>query len=194
MFIELLRLGPCLRLQAAALMAIAAIASPVMAQGTDTDITVEAEPAGAATVTEQVPGDVVDEIVVVAPRSVMAINAQIRRADTRMYGLYNEMNTDREFDIHCRLEKVYASNRKERICLAAFEHGVLEESWDDLSTWTGAGRPQAEIRRNREILKQKMMDFAEQNPALKEAIYERANLQRDLADAEARSRGRGKED
>jgi len=63
-----------------------------------------------------------------------------------------------------------------------------------LSTWTGAGRPQAEIRRNREILKQKMMDFAEQNPALKEAIYERANLQRDLAEAEARSRGRGKED
>jgi hypothetical protein len=189
MFIELLRPGPCLRLHAAALMAIAAIAPPVMAQGTDADTAVEAGPAGAATVAEQVPGDVVDEIIVVAPKSVMAINAQIRRVDTRMYGLYNEMNTDRQFDIHCRLEKVYASNRKKRICLAAFEHGVVFDTWEDFSPSTGTVNPRAEIRRNREILKQKMMDFAEQNPALKEAIYERANLQRELVEAEVRHRG-----
>jgi hypothetical protein len=131
---------------------------------------------------------VMDEITVIAPKSVMAISADIRRADQMLYGIFNEMNTDREFDVHCRLEKVYASNRKARVCLPAFEYGVLEESWNDLSTWTDAVRPAAEIRRNREIFKQKMIDFAEQNPELKKAIYERAQLQRDLREAEARTR------
>ena len=70
--------------------------------------------------------------------------------------------------------------------MPAFEQGVLEESWDDLSTWTGAGRPEAEIRRKREIMRQKMIEFAEQNPDLAAAIIERAKLQRDLAEAEAR--------
>ncbi|MDH3441672.1 MAG: hypothetical protein OEM63_13015, partial [Gammaproteobacteria bacterium] len=106
--------------------------------------------------------------------------------DRKMYGLWNEMNTEREFDVHCRLEGVYASRRKERICLPAFENGILEESWDDLSSWTGAGRPQAEIREKREIMRKKMIEFAEQNPDLRAAIIERARLQRDLTEAEAR--------
>jgi len=130
--------------------------------------------------------DAIDEIIVVAPKSVPAIRAQIIRVERRMYGLYNEMNTDREFDIYCRRENVYASRRKERVCLPQFERGVLEEAWDDLSTWTGAGRPQAELQQKREILRRKMIDFAEQNPALRDAIYERARLQRSLQEAEAR--------
>ena len=139
--------------------------------------------AAAATVVREGP---VEEITVYGEKTVSAIKAQIMRADRKMYGLWNELNTDREFDVHCRLEGVYASRRKERICLPAFEHGILEESWDDLSSWTGAGRPEAEIREKREIMKQKMIEFAEQNPDLRAAIIERANLQRDLAEAEAR--------
>lgn len=148
----------------------------------ETDSMVD-ESAGAASV---VPEGPVEEITVYGEKTVPAIKAQIMRADRKMYGLWNEMNTDREFDVHCRLEGVYASRRKERICLPAFEHGILEESWDDLSSWTGAGRPEAEIREKREIMKRKMIEFAEQNPDLRAAIIERAKLQRDLAEAEAR--------
>jgi len=139
-----------------------------------------------AAASEVAPAETVDEITVYGEKTVPAIKAQIMRADHKMYGIWNEMNTEREFDVHCRLEGVYASRRKERICLPAFEHGVLEESWDDLSTWTGAGRPEAEIREKREILRKKMIEFAAQNPDLRAAIIERANLQRDLAEAEAR--------
>ena len=133
-----------------------------------------------------VPEGPVEEITVYGEKTVPAIKAQIMRVDRKMYGLWNEMNTEREFDVHCRLEGVYASRRKERICLPAFENGILEESWDDLSSWTGAGRPQAEIREKREIMRKKMIEFAEQNPDLRAAIIERARLQRDLTEAEAR--------
>jgi hypothetical protein len=131
-------------------------------------------------------GEAVEEITVYGEKTVPAIKAQIFRADQRLYGIWNELNDDREFDVHCRLEGVYASRRKERVCLPAFEQGVLEESWDDLSTWTGAGRPEAEIRRKRQIMQRKMIEIAEQNPDLAAAIIERAKLQRDLVEAEAR--------
>ena len=128
----------------------------------------------------------VEEITVYGQKTVPAIKAQIMRADRKLYGIWNQMNDDREFDVHCRLEGVYASRRKERICLPAFEHGVLEESWNDLSRYTGAGRPEAEIREKREIMRQKMIEFAEQNPDLHTAIIERAMLQRELTEAESR--------
>ena len=133
-------------------------------------------------------GGAIDEITVYGENSVQAIKAQIIRADRKLYGLFNELNDDRDYDVHCRLEGVYASRRKERICLPAFEHGVLEESWNDLDTWTGAGRPNAEIRKKREIFRQKMMEFAAQNPELEKAIYERANLELKLTEAEGRGR------
>lgn len=167
---------------------------PAFAQGAVAESDADPDAVEPASVVEPGSDDVVDEIIVVAPKTVTAIKAQIVRADRRMYGLYNELNTDREYDIHCRLEKVYASNRKERICLPQFEHGVLEEAWDDMSTWTGAGRPEAELRRKREILKQKMIDFSEQDPELKKAIYERARLQRELKEAEERRRGSSQDD
>jgi hypothetical protein len=135
---------------------------------------------------EVVPDEAVEEITVYGEKTVPVIKAQIMRADRKLYGLWNEMNDEREFDVYCRLEGVYASRRKERICLPAFEHGVLEESWNDLSTWTGAGRPEAEIRKKREIMRNKMIEFAQQNPDLHSAIIERATLQRDLDAAESR--------
>ena len=138
--------------------------------------------------------EVVDEITVVAPRSIPNLKSDIIRVERRMYSLYNEMNTDRMYDIHCRLEKVYASNRKERICLPAFEHGVMEEAWNDLSTWTGANMPEAELRRHREVLREKLITFANENPELGAAIRERAKLQRDLNAAEALMRQAKKED
>ena len=42
--------------------------------------------------------------------------------------------------------------------------------------------------RKREVLWQKMIDFAGQNPDLAQANYKRAQLRRDLAEAEAREK------
>ncbi len=167
----------------ASLVVIAMLAGPAVAQ--EAGVT-DSDDDGWELVTRPSDDEPVEEITVYGERTVPALKAQIIRADRRIYGIWNEMNDDREFDVHCRLEGVYGSRRKERICLPAFEHGVLEEAWYDLGTWTGAGRPQAEIRSKREIMRQKMIEFAEQNPELAEAIFQRARLQRELAEAEAR--------
>ena len=164
-------------------LALILLAAPAAAQNAPSP---EGESGDAAA--DSAAGEPIDEITVYGENSVQAIKAQIIRADRKLYGLFNELNDDRDYDVHCRLEGVYASRRKERICLPAFEHGVLEESWNDLDTWTGAGRPNAEIRKKREIFRQKMMEFAAQNPELEKAIYERANLELKLTEAAGRAR------
>ena len=75
---------------------------------------------------------------------------------------------------------------KRRICQPQFELGVLSE---ELRLWgyspTGYEYPQAELRRKRAILRQKMIAYAEQNPELEQAVYRRAQLERDLGAAQA---------
>jgi hypothetical protein len=125
---------------------------------------------------------------VVAPRTISAIKADIARADRKMYGLYNEMNDDRRYDVFCRLEKRHASNLQRRVCLPQFENELLEEAYEGTGTWTSFDRPDAELRRHGEVFRQKMIDFAAQNAELEQAIFERAQLQRDLEEAEGRQR------
>lgn len=151
------------------------------AQGVAED---DAPAADADVVPEEQP---IDEIIVVAPRSIGRIKTEIIAADRKMFGLFNDMHTAREYKVYCRREKLYASNRKKRMCLPQFEHGVMDEAWQNLdSGFTSARVPEEELCRKRETLRQMMIDFAEQNPELAEAIYRRAQLERDLAEAEAR--------
>ena len=126
----------------------------------------------------------IDEITVVAPRTITAIKAAITKADRKMYALFNDMNQDRRYDVSCTLENRYGSNMKTRVCRPQFERDVLDEAFRDNSTWTSFDRPEAELRRYREEFRQKMIDFAATNPELQQAVFERARLQRDLKQAE----------
>ena len=103
-----------------------------------------------------------------------------------MYGLFNEMEPDREYHVFCRRKNLSVSNIKRRICLPQFELGVMSR---ELREWgyspTGYLYPEEELRRKRAILRRKMVEFAEQNQDLEQAIYRRAQLERDLGAARA---------
>lgn len=64
------------------------------------------------------PSDV-DEIVVIG-RTPAEIRAQIKAAEEAVYDRFNEINSDDEFDIHCRQEAPTGSHIKRRVCQANF--------------------------------------------------------------------------
>jgi len=49
-----------------------------------------------------------EEITVVGERSILSIRYQIRREEDAMYRLFNDLNSDDEFDIKCRMVKRYS--------------------------------------------------------------------------------------
>lgn len=130
-------------------------------------------------------GRAVDEILVVAPRPIGRIKTEIIYADKLMYRIFNTMTSDMRYKTYCKLASSAGTRRKTRVCLPNFEYGVLEEAFDDSSTWTSFRLPEAVLRRHRVVYREMMIDFAEKNSELKDAILDRANLERELRDTRA---------
>lgn len=143
----------------------------------------------------------IDEITVVAPRSLVAIERQIERADFALYNIANNLIDDPMYKTYCHRETSAGSNIKRRVCVPGYERELMSEAWEAERTMGRMGEgsytfnyrlPEGEIREHRENLKQKMIELAADNPDLSEAIYKRAQLQRDY-EAE-RKRRRQKDD
>ena len=104
-----------------------------------------------------------------------------------MYRISNTLIQDPLYKVWCLLEPKPGSRIKERVCKPGFERTIDSQLLADEVTMArfGGGDPafsnrydvsKAEIRKHREILKQKFVELAADNPALAKAIYERANL------------------
>lgn len=75
-----------------------------------------AQDSGEADLATEVPQSVIDEIVVVRGQSRTFLRAQIEEAENAMYARFNEINSDDEFDISCRLQPINNSRMLRRVC------------------------------------------------------------------------------
>jgi hypothetical protein len=82
---------------------------------------VSAQPAEVAEVVKNTPPGVGDEIVVIG-KSPNQIRAEMERAEVAVYDRFNAVNSDDEFDIHCRREEPTGSRISRRVCEANFWH------------------------------------------------------------------------
>ena len=173
----------------------------VIAQKSATEVAVKEQPQSSGEIPElQVDMDArqeIDEITVVAPRSVVVIQRQIERADIAMYEIANTLIDDPMYKVYCRLESFAGTRLKQRVCQPAFESRLMEAAWEDerMMGRMGEGNytfsydlPKAEVREYREKLKQKLIELAADNPNLADAIYKRAQLQRDYELARSKVR------
>jgi len=139
-------------------------------------------PAFATTIDEKI-----DEITVIAPRTLVSIKRQMLRADIEMYRISNTLIDDPLYKVWCLLEPKPNSRIRQRVCKPGFERKIAAEILADEVTMARFGGDDpvftneyklsaAEIRKHREILKQKFIDLAADNPTLAKAIYARANL------------------
>lgn len=131
-----------------------------------------------------------DEITVRGTRSLVAIERQILRADQKLYAVSNTLIDDPLYKVHCLRESTAGSKIKKRICRPGFERDIASDLWEEERQMgrQGGNRytfdynlPDAELRKHREIFKQKLIELAADNPELSDAILERAKLQRDYA-------------
>jgi len=139
----------------------------------------------------------IDEITVVAPRSLVAIKRQMERADKVLFEIANTLIDDPLYKVHCRRESRAGTNLKQRVCKPGFEDELLSEIWEEERAMQRMGEgsfsfnyalPEAEMRKHREKQKQIMIELAAENPELSAAIYLRAKLQRDYNNERERRR------
>lgn len=82
----------------------------------------QSEPAGgerAATAPQEAPDEVI-----VRGRRLQELRVEVEDARERAYDLFNEINSDDDFDIRCRDERMYHSHALHRACRPKFEDRI----------------------------------------------------------------------
>lgn len=68
------------------------------------------------------------EEVIVRGRRLTELRFEVEKARERAYAIFNEINSDNDFDIYCRNERRYHSRATTRVCRAQFENRISAEA------------------------------------------------------------------
>lgn len=68
------------------------------------------------------------EEVIVRGRRLTDLRFEVEQAQERAYVIFNQINSDDDFDVHCRDERRHHSRAKVRLCRAQFEHRISAEA------------------------------------------------------------------
>lgn len=72
------------------------------------------------------PDPVAEEIIITGQRSILKLRQQLSEAEDVMYEVFNEINTDDFYDIHCSIEYRYHSNIREKRCVPQYARDAME--------------------------------------------------------------------
>jgi hypothetical protein len=144
----------------------------------------------------------IEEVKVIG-RRMAALRLKITNARLNVYDIWNTLNTDDEFDMHCYLRKTTGSLIKQRICVAQFAEAAMQDTakwaWLGLGTngqptntntgatagigGTGSPLTQGGIAAKNRQLRDKMLELANRHPELNAAIFDLKGLVDEYAEA-----------
>jgi hypothetical protein len=116
-----------------------------------------------------------EEVIVRAPRSLRSMREAIEDAEDRAFDIFNELNTDDDYDIVCRREEPTGSRIPVRNCRARFVDRLLREKTREALSLGGgapADLPLLEIRHHMALLAEKIEALASENATFLEATIE----------------------
>jgi hypothetical protein len=133
----------------------------------------------AAEIGVQQPDESLEEVQITATSSKLTeMRVELEKAEDRFYDKYNELNEEREFDIHCNMEKRTGTNLSARVCRPQF---VADATADEAMAYlTGrAIQPSAMIINVRyPEFEKKMLAVINSSPELRKLIKEHDRLEK----------------
>jgi hypothetical protein len=120
-----------------------------------------------------------EEVTSIGRQSLSALRREVIDAHLAVYELFNELNTDDEYDVTCRREKVLGSLISQQICMPRYVRDGLSVS--ARASFQGAVHdPTAMIANKNRVLADKMTALVNADPALREAVERYAQLRERL--------------
>lgn len=121
---------------------------------------------------EQDAEEVLDEIVVVSKKSLGQLRLELWAAEDRAYELFNELNGDDDYDIHCYREAPTGSRVLRRVCRTQYELDATAEEAKASRLGIPFAGPWAETKRKEKILFERWNQLAIERPEFLEALIE----------------------
>lgn len=137
-----------------------------------------------ATADEEAPA-VLDPITVIGERTRLAVQREMYTVQSRAFKLFNELNTDDDYDIICRRERPWGSQFERRVCRARFHHEAkaqaAREYLERMETNDGVYYVnRQEINRRYEHHKELMANLANTHPEFRELLEKQYALQKEF--------------
>lgn len=135
--------------------------------------------AGPSPVSEQV----LDEAVVSGTR-LWNLREDVIKADNAFYALFNELNTDDDFDVHCRTERLKGLHITRRMCRPGYlEEALEDDARDFIAEMNGrpgsiSAPPAHVLVRRQDEWRDNMLKVINSDARLRQLFRERERLQR----------------
>lgn len=127
-----------------------------------------------------------EEIVVTGQKLLRVLNKQIEEAEDAMYGLFNELNDDDRYDIHCRWEAPLGTRMRQRVCRPEFldnaDRAVAKDFLAEAQGFTSTNAPpvQVEMAIHYPVLEEKLKEVLVESPEFADAVLKHHELREEL--------------
>lgn len=121
------------------------------------------------------------EEIVVTGRDIEDLRAALSEAEDLMYAIFNALNDDDLYDIHCRREAPLGTRLKSKVCRPRYQ--LDAEAGEGQHFLQGGVLPppvQAVLQQHAPILEQKMKDILLTHPEFYEAVVKQHSLREAL--------------
>lgn len=143
--------------------------------------------------------DSVEEVVVYGKKSLTRLRAELHLAEENVFDMFNSLNSNDEFDIHCRDQSQAGTRIKRRVCKPNYAKGLRSEAtqrWlnsGDANTTDGQNfvPMSAQIQAKEKQLRAEMELLVMQHPEFLEAVAEYDRARKVMAE-EQEKRCKGK--
>ena len=132
-----------------------------------------------------------EEITVTGQKLFIVLKQQIEEAEDLMYGLFNEMNEDDRYDIHCTWEAPLGTRIPQRVCRPEFvanaDEAVAKNFLAERMGFTTTNPPpvQAEMGFHYPVLEEKLREALVESPEFAEAVLRHHELRQEFAERTA---------
>ena len=124
----------------------------------------------------------IEEISVFGERTIFTLRLEIESAETEVYGLFNELNSDDDFDVKCVKEVFVGSHFSRRVCMADYlrkeqaRNAQISERGLGIDTLLTLDQVKGDVRQKTLAMEAEMLNLAQENPAFFEAIRKLTEL------------------
>ena len=116
------------------------------------------------------PPAMMEEVIVQGNKPLLALQLEMYRAEEALYDLFNSINTNDDFDVHCYKEAPIGSHIKQRVCKSNFHRNLLAKASQRMMLGEHYVSPAAEIKQMNERLLADMTESALAQPEMLEAL------------------------
>jgi hypothetical protein len=140
---------------------------------------------------EPEPTETIEEVVVYGNKSLVQLRRELYKAEDAVFDLFNSLNSDDEFDIHCYKEAPTGSHIKKRVCKTNYFRDLIGEATRQAFLTGMYHHPVAKIKQKDELMRKEMEALLVERPKLLKALNEYSDAKQVL-ESEHRRRCEGR--